>query len=868
MTNLLTRINALIKLASFLLSLVLFIAALPVEGARVIDATVGETYQDFDVLNTGTPYLTGIHASPPGAQSIDGGPTDVGKLIRLAYTTPIPTQNSLTFPRTYTGTAQLIIADFDFKMTPGEERADGMGFALLNTTDYGITGTVAPIAPLFAAEEPNFTNSLGIGFDIHQAPGSPGEINNNHISIHFNGTLIQEFDATPVVDVGSAEWIHAQIIMRPGGGSSNVTVNLTPCGNATQTVVNNFSVPGFTPYENRVYFAARSGGGSADHDIDNIHVQYLNSAQAVLSLSSGCYSVVETAGTRLISVNRSGNLGGSSTIHYATTPVTATAGLDYTTVSGTLTFNAGETTKTFSVPVLDDASNEGDENFIVSLSNPSGGILGGPASAKVTIIDDEASALTGHWSTFIPTPVLPIQMHLLPNGKILFWDRHDHDLGWDGQPWLWDPASGLFSKTPSLTYDIFCSGHSFLPDGRLLITGGHIQDAVGEDKAVIYNPFTNDWTYLPNMNQGRWYPSNVTLANGDTVVVAGTYDEDLVNPYPQIWRIKSNSWVTLTTAAQSNDYLEYADYYPFLYLAPNGKVFSAGPQQVARYLDTSGTGMWTDVATSTLEYRDYGSSVMYADGKVMIVGGNPRDPDTQLPQIQPSASAEVIDLNDANPVWRTVGSMHFQRRQLNTTLLPDGKVLVTGGSSLPGFDTPEGAVLEAELWDPLSEEWTAMAAQKHYRGYHSTALLLPDGRVLVGGGGHPTPGAKAQYNFEIYSPPYLFNGARPTIASAPSTALYGRSFFVQTPNAADIQQVNLIRLSAVTHAFNQNQRISRLSFNATGNGLSVNVPSDPNLAPPGYYMLFIVSSDGVPSLAHFIQLLSRSAYLPAIANNH
>jgi hypothetical protein len=453
-------------------------------------------------------------------------------------------------------------------------------------------------------------------------------------------------------------------------------------------------------------------------------------------------------------------------------------------------------------------------------------------------------------------------MHLLPTGKVMFWDRHDHVAGWDGGPRLWDPTTNKVTTLALPGYDLFCSGHSFMEDGKLLVTGGHIADGVGEDKASLYDPVANSWRPLDTMNAGRWYPTNTTLANGDVLVLAGTttgYGQ--ANPLPQVWQAGSGTWRDLSTALQGN-YPDWADFYPFLYQAPNGKVFSAGPQQTSRYLDTSGTGAWTDVARSHLTYRDYGSSVMYADGKVLIVGGNLREPDVTVPpKILPSATIEVINLNASTPSWRSVASMSVGRRHLNATLLPDGKVLVTGGSSFPGFDNPAGSVLYAEMWNPATEAWSIMAGYARYRGYHSNALLLPDGRVLVAGGGHPDPpGGSAQANLEMYSPPYLFKGARPKITSAPQQVSYGQKFFVGTPAAQSIAGVSWIRLSSTTHAFNQNQRINRLVFSRIAGGLSVTAPTNANLAPPGHYMLFILNRSGVPSVARIIHVGQQATH--------
>jgi hypothetical protein len=228
---------------------------------------------------------------------------------------------------------------------------------------------------------------------------------------------------------------------------------------------------------------------------------------------------------------------------------------------------------------------------------------------------------------------------------------------------------------------------------------------------------------------------------------------------------------------------------------------------------------------------------MYGDGKVLVMGGG--DP--------PTSTAEVIDLNAATPSWRSVGSMAFARRQLNATLLPDGKVLVTGGTSGPGFNNTSTPVYAAEMWDPGTERWTTRASAQTPRLYHSAALLLPDGRVLTtGGDNYP--------QVEVYSPPYLFAGVRPTITSAPADVSYGQSFFVETPDGAHIANVTWIRLPSVTHSFDQSQHINRLSFSPAPGGLNVVPPADANLAPPGPYMLFILDGNGVPSVARILRL--------------
>jgi galactose oxidase len=450
-------------------------------------------------------------------------------------------------------------------------------------------------------------------------------------------------------------------------------------------------------------------------------------------------------------------------------------------------------------------------------------------------VNAQDPAVVGQWSAVQTWPIVAVHAHVLPTGKVLFYPYTD-------DPRLWDPVTGAFSSAASAGYNIFCTGHAFLADGRLLLTGGHIANNVGEPKATIYNPFNNTWTPLPNMNSGRWYPTNTTLANGDVLVVSGDQDTTAgVNPLPQVWQTASNTWRSLTNA-QLN-----LDLYPSMHLAPNGKVFLSMPGQNTRYLDTSGSGLWTMVAVRNFGYRGYGSSAMYDDGKVLVAGGG--DP--------PTNTAEVIDLNAATPAWRFVGSMSRARRQFDLTILPDGKVLATGGSSGIGFDDSTNPVFAAEIWDPASEQWSTMASNTRYHGYHSNALLLPDGRVLTTGGDN-------QLNAEIYSPPYLFKGTRPAISSAPTSVVYGQTFFVQTPNATGITKVTWIRLPSVTHAFDQNQRINRLNFSQATGGLNVTAPSSANLCPAGHYMLFILDSNGVPSVAKIIQINAGALPVPAV----
>jgi hypothetical protein len=422
---------------------------------------------------------------------------------------------------------------------------------------------------------------------------------------------------------------------------------------------------------------------------------------------------------------------------------------------------------------------------------------------------------------------------MLPTGSLLFWRSPNS--------YLWNPDTEAVTATPPADYQIFCAGNSFLADGRAFITGGAIGDGhggLGQKKARIYDPLSNSWTQVPPMSGGRWYPTNTTLPNGDVLVTSGRTNTGAYNDLHQVWQVASGTWRNLTTAKQ------VVPWYPWMSVAPNGKVFMAGPAQQTQYLDVTGTGSWSIVGSSHFGQRYFGSSVVYDDGKILIAGGG------STFQSKPTNRVEVIDLQ-GSATWRFVAPMAERRSQLNTTLLPDGKVLVTGGHKGSGLNDPTAPVYLAEMWDPQTETWSNMASEAIFRGNHSTATLLPDARVVVAGGDLANPSGN---NREIYSPPYLFKGPRPTITSAPGTVGYGQTIFVETPDAATITNVNWLALGATTHAFNQGQRINRLTFSQSPGGLDVTAPANGNLCPPGYYMLFILTGDGVPSVARIIKI--------------
>lgn len=442
-----------------------------------------------------------------------------------------------------------------------------------------------------------------------------------------------------------------------------------------------------------------------------------------------------------------------------------------------------------------------------------------------------ADPQVGAWTSPERWPISATHSSLLATGQVLVFGEFENG----DMPHLFDPATGGLTALDKAGYNIFCGGHSFLPDGKLLVAGGHLDSHVGFPHGAIFDPFTLTWTRTPDMWAGRWYPTNTTLPNGEILVVSGEMqDSGDNNPIPEVWQPSTGTWRMLTGANFE------LDYYPRQFLAPNGKVFVATPVAQSYWLDPAGTGS-IEQGTMSLQdgERTYGGAVMYERGKILVVGGG--DP--------PFASAEVIDLNQPAPAWRSVAPLGTARRQHNTTLLPDGTVLVTGGSSGAGFNNRAASALEAENWNPTTETWTTWASNSVFRGYHSTAVLLPDGRVLVGGGR-----GSGDYTAQLFSPPYLFKGTRPEITTVSESAGYGGPIDVGTTTPAAVTRVTLLAPGAMTHAFDQNARFLELPFTVTATGVRATAPASANLAPPGFYLVFLLDANGVPSEGKFVRL--------------
>ena len=468
-------------------------------------------------------------------------------------------------------------------------------------------------------------------------------------------------------------------------------------------------------------------------------------------------------------------------------------------------------------------------------------------AAAAAISDDEGEV--GDWGPVVNWPVVGVHVALLENGKVLAYDSvgdnatetyevHDHT-----RATVWNPATGTHTLAYVTTgYNVFCSGLAHLMDGTLFLAGGNLNAQFdGLVQTHLFASDTNEWSLGQNMAAGRWYPSVTPLRNGEMLITEGGPD------VPEVRRT-DGSLRALSTAALN------LPLYPWIDVAPDGRAFYSGPNETMRSLDTAGKGSWQSFGQRDSLIRDYGSHALYDVGKILVAGGASSSSDTR-----------VIDLNGTTPQVSATEPMASGRRQHNLTVLADGTVLATGGNSSGAASVDlDNGVYPAELWDPATGQWETLAAMQVTRQYHSTALLLPDARVLSSGGGICAACDEEGYlakNAEVFSPPYLFRkdgsgelASRPTISSAPDEVTYNAPFSISTPSASSIGKVALVRLGAVTHSVNMEQRYVPLSFTAGSGALNATSPPNPNVAPPGVYMLFVIRANGVPSVARMVRV--------------
>ncbi len=510
-----------------------------------------------------------------------------------------------------------------------------------------------------------------------------------------------------------------------------------------------------------------------------------------------------------------------------------------------------------------------------------------PLLQNLNIPANAASA--GMWSPTQSWPLNGLHVMVLPDGRVLTYGSPQGNAGTqDGRTHdYWQPRLGFGANSHQTTTSTsrpnsFCSTSAFLLDGRVIMTSGNSPF----DSALV-NPDSGSWTTDSfRLADQRWYASMVTLGDGRLVIVGGMdpYSEGMqnnpagaiqagtVSMTPEIYTMGSG-WRSLLGATSRDafgpDFLRAN--YPRAWLAPDGRVFGISADNMW-YLDVnanSGSGAISiagrykiSSASAPVNAGATGTAVMFAPGRILMVGGNGSFNGDPFPA---SNMASVVDINGSGPVVTDQARMTYPRRYPNAVVLPDGKVVVTGGTRF-GNNGGADAVYPAEIWNPATGAWTVGASAAQIRVYHSSSVLLPNGTVLSTGGG--APGPVNNLNAEIYYPPYLFNAngtlaARPVMTGINSLSFnYGATLQIQMADAAGVSKLVMVRNGAMTHSFNNGQRLLPLNFSQSGD-LTATLPASANQAPPGHYQVYALNANGVPSPSVIVSIGMAAAITPS-----
>jgi galactose oxidase len=481
---------------------------------------------------------------------------------------------------------------------------------------------------------------------------------------------------------------------------------------------------------------------------------------------------------------------------------------------------------------------------------------------------------SGTWTAPATIPLIPAAGALLPNGKVLVWSS------W--KPYRFagtgsldqtimalidpsNPGAATARTITNTTHNMFCPGIAMLPSGDVFVNGG---DDSHTRTTSIYRWQTDSWDRPSAMVESRWYNSSVTLPDGRVFTIGGNRTGGTGRTGTgEIWNGSSwsfQSWASITPLTSGQADSVRAMEHPRLLIAPNGKIFVAGPTNRMQWYDV-GKGEITSAGNrGDDEASQNDITVMFDVGKILKAGGNISydrnivlsDGSQVAANYSPSSqNSYVIDINSGTAAVTKIAPMKWPRTFGNGVVLANGQVVVAGGLDNGKGFSDDGAIRPAELFDPGSGTWTELSAMDKPRPYHSIALLLPDGRVLVGGGGLCSSSDNCAVNHpdvEILSPPYLFSGPRPGKPAAPDTITTGSSFPVTV--SGTVTGFSLVRLTGVTHSTNTDQRFMRLSFSGSGGTYSVQAPANKNIAPPGYYMLFALNGQAPSTQADMVRV--------------
>ena len=514
--------------------------------------------------------------------------------------------------------------------------------------------------------------------------------------------------------------------------------------------------------------------------------------------------------------------------------------------------------------------NEGDTSFYFAMTTPARGpISHGDKDAvagfavtqpigALTALPVSGDPVRGTFSPVAPWPLVGLHAVLTADGRVLSYGTKTNGIQTGYYVYdLWDPQLGLgldaHTTLPNTTaVDLFCNAQQLLPSGDIEMYGGDIlrvpQDFSSNlptDDTNLFRGADDSLIRTGKMNRKRWYASATVLPNGEVYIQGGDGGKDR----PEV-RTNSGTFRLLTGADTS--YL--ASYYPRNFVAPDGKIFGIAYTQMFR-INPSGTGTLTRLGKFTSGNTGGSSTaVMFRPGRILQVGGG-------IDESLASRNASIIDINSATPVITALPPVTYRRHWPNITVLADGRVFLSGGSTTNN-NPVNGVAYTSEIFNPATNTWSLGATAQRMRLYHSTSLLMPDATVLMLGGGAlggGNPGPQLNLNAEVYFPPYLFNAngtpaARPIISSAPMSVSPATKFRIGTPSPSAISRVTLIKSGSVTHSFDMDQRFLQLPFTVTGGELEATLPTNSFETPPGFYLLFVINSQGVPSEAAMMRM--------------
>jgi hypothetical protein len=456
-------------------------------------------------------------------------------------------------------------------------------------------------------------------------------------------------------------------------------------------------------------------------------------------------------------------------------------------------------------------------------------------------LDTTDPAVIGSWSaaTNPGTKTVGISAVLLHTGKVLLFGGKYKSTDRNTAAYIYDPVTRTGHEVPAPA-PVFCGSVTQLSDGRVLTAGGADPIPKGIVDVWLFNPISEQWIRQPDTPLGRYYPTSTRLADGRIVITAGSeLNGSTPNPTVELYTPPAAGHTVGTLRVVGPNHV--TGIYPRQWVMPDGKMLQV--TGLRSFVLNPATWSWT-----TLKKLPGGNSVgsaglMLPEGpsgssQVMMIGG--------LKNGTATAKTEQYDYSNQAAGWSFGPPMLTARAHMNVVQLPDGSAIAIGGNSTGLYDAGQPQTM---AYDPNTDTWTNMAVQTIRRAYHSTAILLPDGRIMSAGDGGAGGGRQ---KIDFYSPPYLFKGPRPVIGSAPSQVNYGATFSIGTSGPAATRAV-LMAPAATTHANEMNARQVELAVTPNGGGFNATAPTA-EVAPPGYYMLFVLTAGGIPSVARWVHV--------------